>query len=114
MPSVPMVRAHDAGDAMFIIASGEAVVEISPSRQVVLKESDFFGEMALLEHRRHKHDVVAKTRCRLYVLDSGSLARLGRRIQSSWKAFGKWLRHGPSTMIQRSAKTANARWAPRA
>ncbi|HET7448275.1 MAG TPA: cyclic nucleotide-gated ion channel [Methyloceanibacter sp.] len=33
MPGVPMVRAHDAGDAMFIIASGEAVVEISPSRQ---------------------------------------------------------------------------------
>src|SRR5215471_13739921 len=38
MPGVPMVRAHDAGDAMFIIASGEAVVEISPSRRVVLKE----------------------------------------------------------------------------
>jgi voltage-gated potassium channel len=79
MPGVPMVRAHDAGDAMFIIASGEAVVEISPSHQVVLKEGDFFGEMALLEHRRHKHDVVAKTRCRVYVLDSRSLARLGRR-----------------------------------
>jgi len=73
MPGVPMVRAHDAGDAMFIIANGEAVVEISASRQVVLKEGDFFGEMALLEHRRHKHDVVAKTRCRLDVLDSGSL-----------------------------------------
>ena len=29
MPGVPMVRAHDAGDAMFIIASGEAVVEIA-------------------------------------------------------------------------------------
>jgi voltage-gated potassium channel len=37
------------------------------------------GEMALLEHRRHKHDVVAKTRCRVYVLDSTSLARLKRR-----------------------------------
>ena len=73
MPGVPMVRAHDAGDAMFIIANGEAVVEISPSRQVVLKEGEFFGEMALLEHRRHKHDVVAKTHCRLDVLDSGSL-----------------------------------------
>src|SRR5262249_47545829 len=45
---------------------------------VVLKEGDFFGEMALPEHRRHKHDVVAKTRCRLYVLASGSLERLGR------------------------------------
>src|SRR5262245_16334832 len=89
MPGVPMVRAHDAGDAMFIIASGEAVVEISPSRRVVLKEGDFFGEMALLEHRRHKHDVVAKTRCRLYVLDSGSLARLDRRHPERMESIRK-------------------------
>jgi len=34
-----MVRAHDAGDAMFIIAKGEAVVEISPSRQIVQKRA---------------------------------------------------------------------------
>ena len=43
---------------------------------VVLKEGDFFGEMALLERRRHKHDVVAKTKCRIYVLDSEALSRL--------------------------------------
>jgi voltage-gated potassium channel len=61
---------------MFFIASGEAVVEVSPRRQVVLKEGDFFGEMALLERRRHDHDVVAKTRCGVYVLDYQSLARL--------------------------------------
>jgi len=79
MPGVPIVRASDAGDAMFIIASGEAVVEISPGQHALLKEGEFFGEMALLEHRRHKHDVVAKTRCRVYVLDSMSLARLERR-----------------------------------
>jgi len=79
MPGVPIVRASDAGDAMFIVASGEAVVEISPGQHALLKEGDFFGEMALLEHRRHKHDVVAKTRCRVYVLDSMSLARLERR-----------------------------------
>jgi hypothetical protein len=54
MPGVPMVRARDAGDAMFIIASGEAVVEISPGQHALLKE--------VLEHRRHKHDVVAKMR----------------------------------------------------
>jgi voltage-gated potassium channel len=79
MPGVPMVRTHDAGDAMFLIASGEALVDIGPGHHAVLKEGDFFGEMALLEHRRHKHDVVAKTRCRVYVLDSQALARLGRR-----------------------------------
>ena len=79
MPGVPMVRTNDAGDSMFIIASGEALVDIAPGKHALLKEGDFFGEMALLEHRRHKHDVVAKTQCRVYVLDSQALARLGRR-----------------------------------
>jgi voltage-gated potassium channel len=79
LPGVPMVRTGDAGDAMFIIASGEALVDIGPGKHVLLKEGDFFGEMALLERRRHRHDVVAKTRCRVYVLDALSLARLSRR-----------------------------------
>lgn len=78
-PGVPVVRTGDAGDAMFLIAGGEAVAEISQSKQELLKEGDFFGEMALLERRRHKHDVVAKTKCRLYVLDARSLSRLSAR-----------------------------------
>jgi voltage-gated potassium channel len=55
------------------------VAKISSRNHVVLKEGDFFGEMALLERRRHQHDVVAKTRCRVYVLDVQSLARLADR-----------------------------------
>jgi len=79
MPGVPMVRAGDVGDGMFLIASGEAVAEIGRGKHETLREGDFFGEMALLEHRRHKRDVVAMTRCRVYVLDSQALARLSRR-----------------------------------
>jgi voltage-gated potassium channel len=54
-------------------------VQVAPGRRVELHEGDFFGEMALLEHRRHKHDVIAETLCRVFVLDSESLARLSRR-----------------------------------
>jgi voltage-gated potassium channel len=79
MPGVPMVRTGDSGDGMYLIASGEAQVDVGAGKHRVLKEGDFFGEMALLEHRRHKHDVVARTRCRVYVLDSQALARLTRR-----------------------------------
>jgi voltage-gated potassium channel len=79
LPGVPIVRAGDAGDAMFLIASGEATVELGRSKPAVLREGDFFGEMALLERRRHKHDVIAKTRCKVYVLDAPSLSRLARR-----------------------------------
>ena len=79
LPGVPIVRTGDVGDAMFVMASGEATVALGPRREVVLKDGDFFGEMALLERRRHAHDVVARSRCRVYVLDAPSLARLSER-----------------------------------
>ena len=78
LPGVPIVRAGGVGDAMYLIAGGEVEVEIGRDKCVVLKEGDFFGEMALLERRRHKHDVVAKTKCRIYVLDAEALSRLAR------------------------------------
>jgi voltage-gated potassium channel len=46
---------------------------LGPGRRAKLHEGDFFGEMALLEHRRHKHGVIADTVCRVYVLDSEGL-----------------------------------------
>jgi voltage-gated potassium channel len=78
-PGMPIVRAGDAGGAMYLIESGEATVALPAGKTTVLKEGDFFGEMALLEGRRHKHDVIARARCRVLVLDSDSLMRLNRR-----------------------------------
>jgi len=78
-PGVPIVRASDAGGAMYLIESGEAAVSIGGGKQTILRAGDFFGEMALLERRRHQHDVVAKSRCRVLVLDAQALSRLTRR-----------------------------------
>jgi voltage-gated potassium channel len=78
-PGMPIVRAGDTGGAMYLIESGEATVALAGGKTSLLKEGDFFGEMALLENRRHKHDVVASTRCRVLVLDADSLMRLSRR-----------------------------------
>src|SRR6185503_17427163 len=78
-PGAAIVSAGASGGAMYFIGSGEASVQVPPGRRVELHEGDFFGEMALLEHRRHKHDVIAHTVCRVFVLDSEALARLSRR-----------------------------------
>jgi voltage-gated potassium channel len=78
-PGALIVAAGEPGGAMYLIGSGEATVRAIPGRHVKLHEGDFFGEMALLERRRHKHDVIADTPCRVYVLDSEGLARLSRR-----------------------------------
>jgi voltage-gated potassium channel len=78
-PGGLIVAAGQPGGEMYFIGSGEASVQVAPGRRVELHEGDFFGEMALLERRRHKHDVIADTLCRVYVLDSEGLARLSRR-----------------------------------
>jgi voltage-gated potassium channel len=78
-PGALIVSAGEPGGAMYLIGSGEATVCVVPGHPIKLKEGDFFGEMALIEHRRHKHDVVADTLCRVYILDGEGLARLNRR-----------------------------------
>jgi voltage-gated potassium channel len=78
-PGDPIVRAGDTGGAMYLIENGEADVSLGGVDKALLKSGDFFGEMALLERRRHQHDVIAKTRCRVLVLDAQALSRLTRR-----------------------------------
>jgi voltage-gated potassium channel len=78
-PGAAIVSAGQPGGAMYFIGGGDASVQIPPGRRIELHEGDFVGEMALLEHRRHKHDVIADTVCRVFVLDSEALARLSRR-----------------------------------
>ena len=73
-----IITAGEPGGAMYLIGSGEATVCVVPGHPIHLHEGDFFGEMALLERRPHKHDVIADTPCRVYVLDSEGLARLSR------------------------------------
>jgi voltage-gated potassium channel len=78
-PGVPIARAGDTGGAMYLIENGEATVSLGGGKCAPRKEGDFFGEMALLERRRHKHDVIAKTKCQVLVLDAQALSRLTRR-----------------------------------
>jgi voltage-gated potassium channel len=78
-PGTSIVRAGDAGGAMYLIASGEAKANLPQGKTVALKEGDFFGEMALLEDRRHKHGVSATSHCRVYILDRDALGRLSNK-----------------------------------
>lgn len=73
-----IVRRGAAGDRMYFLVSGDVVVETDDG-DVTLKEGDFFGEMALLEHRPRSSTVRAGTRVRALVLDREDLERLARR-----------------------------------
>ena len=73
-----IVRRGTPGDSMFFVVSGEVVVEADQG-DIILQEGDFFGEMALLEHRPRSSSVRAATRVRALVLDREDLERLGRK-----------------------------------
>ena len=63
-----IIQKGDAADAMFFIADGEVAISIN-DRARVLKEGDFFGEMALLSRGRRTATVTARRACDLLVLD---------------------------------------------
>ena len=57
-PGAAMVEAGDRGDAMFVILSGSAEVDVG-GRYHVLKPGDFFGEMALISSKKRTATVKA-------------------------------------------------------
>ena len=58
VPDELVIRKGDRGRGMFFISSG-AVEVVLPHERVRLGSGDFFGEMALLDHRPRNSDVVS-------------------------------------------------------
>lgn len=67
LPGEKIVAKGGPPDAMYFIAAGEVTVDI-PGHPIVLKEGNFFGEMALLTASRRNADVVANGYCHLLML----------------------------------------------
>lgn len=70
-----IVSKGDKGESMFFIAQGLVEVVV-PDREIMLREGDFFGEMAVLGKMRRTATVIARQPCELLVLDASDLARL--------------------------------------
>src|SRR5262245_60240933 len=110
-PGATIVPAGDAGGAMYFTGSGDATVCVVSGKPIRLHEGDFFGEMALLEHRSHRHTVFAYTVCRVYVLDSEGLARLGRRHPEIVRYIKEVAKEGAleNQKLRRAPRTARAK-----
>jgi len=64
-----LIRAGEEGDCMYFIVSGSVDVDFGGARPVILKDGDFFGEIALLRNTPRTATVRARGRCQLLLLD---------------------------------------------
>ncbi len=88
VPGERVVSAGARGDAMYFIAAGEVEVSLKPEA-VPLTTGDFFGELALLTHRRRMADVTAKGFCHLLVLDGRDFRKLVRAFPELKERIGE-------------------------
>lgn len=91
-----IVREGEPGREMFVVLSGEAVVQRSGTVLDRLHKGQFFGEMAVLESLPRDADVVACGDTRVQVLGAGALLVRLRRDPS----FGLEIMHALSTRVR--------------
>ena len=103
-------RQGEPGADMFFISRGHCEVIGPDGRSVVatLREGDFFGEIALLEHRPRTASVRAATYCDLYRLDKESFDRVIERFPE----FGAHIGARSATRTRENVSAAR-RGAPR-
>ena len=70
-----IVRRGDPGDSMFFIMEGEVEVDLTPN-PAVLKSGNFFGEIALVRDVNRTATVIARSNCRLLVLETSDFRQL--------------------------------------
>ncbi|GAB4425377.1 MAG: cyclic nucleotide-binding domain-containing protein [Chloroflexi bacterium OHK40] len=71
-----IIRQGEPADALYLIGSGQVVVEQSGQTIATLGEGDFFGEIALLTTQGHRADVRALTPTDVLALPAGDFHHL--------------------------------------
>ena len=79
-PGECIVRQDEPGDAMYVVVSGEVrVIHRRDEQEIelaVLKEGDFFGELALVDEGPRSADVEAVSACQLLRIPQSTIRAL--------------------------------------
>lgn len=74
-PGESIFKEGEMGNVMYVIMEGEVEIrkktgKASYKTLVLLKKGDFFGEMAIIERKPRTASAVARTQCKLIMLDT--------------------------------------------
>lgn len=75
-----LTRAGETGDEFYLVLDGTVRVDVSPSKQVLLRPGAFFGEMSLLDGEPRSATVIAETPLRLIVIRRKDFATLLEQV----------------------------------
>jgi len=113
---VPLFRAGDDGDAMYLIESGRVRIAITDDdkKEITLAElaqGDFFGEMAIIDGKQRSADAIVAEAARLAVLSRENFLRFIRNnptvaLEMLSATFGR-LRRTDKLLQQRVSRNVN-------
>ena len=84
-----IVHQGDVGECMYVISSGKAEVLVKKGRKqvrlAILRERDFFGEMAIFDRERRSATVRAMGEVRVIAIEKKSFEKM--ILKMPWLAF---------------------------
>ncbi len=69
-----------AGSHMYVVMSGEVVISINENALATAQSGEIVGEMALINSNIRSASIIAKTDCRLALIDQASFNSLLRYV----------------------------------
>ena len=88
-PHEIVVKSGEEGTEMFIISHGHVEVTQDETILATLKEGQFFGESALIEHTVRNADVISQNYCDLYVLSKEDFLEVTQKFPNLLKRFAE-------------------------
>jgi Fe-S-cluster-containing dehydrogenase component/CRP-like cAMP-binding protein len=82
----PIVRQGEFGSTMFFILAGEAAVQSPAGTPIILRQNDFFGEIAVLAYQPRGADVLSAGDCLVMESDRDAVGDL-RKKSKTFKAL---------------------------
>eukprot|EP00456_Euglypha_rotunda_P034841 TRINITY_DN2687_c0_g1_i12.p1 TRINITY_DN2687_c0_g1~~TRINITY_DN2687_c0_g1_i12.p1 ORF type:complete len:421 (+),score=61.13 TRINITY_DN2687_c0_g1_i12:174-1265(+) len=111
-PKQPIIQEGEYGSEMFFIARGETEVTKEDKHLAVLKQGDFFGEMALLFCDRRNATISATNYCHLYCLTQEAFETMAVAFPKWWESINSskhlFKRAPPPSSTTTTTKTEEA------